>query len=47
MYAERYIVARSLNHCFHGNTTVHPSIVGIYVAANNIKVLRVAMELQQ
>ena len=47
MYAERYIVARSRNHRFHRNTTVHPSIAGVYVAANNIKVLRVAMELQK
>jgi hypothetical protein len=49
VYAERYIVARSLNHCCHGNETIRSLfiVVGVNVAVNNINVFSVDMEIQK
>lgn len=48
MYLERYIVARSPNHCRHENATfLFLFIVAVGVAVNDIKVFSVAMEMQQ
>jgi hypothetical protein len=49
MYVQRYIVARSRNHCCHGNATMHSLFIpiGVAVPANNVKVFSVAMEIQQ
>jgi hypothetical protein len=49
MYAQRYSVAHSRNHCYNGNTTVRSLFIasGADVAVNNTKVFTVAMELQQ
>ena len=49
MYIQHYFVTRSRNLCCRGNATL-PSIFivfGIDVAANNIKVFSVAMEMKQ
>jgi hypothetical protein len=47
---QRYSVARSCNHCDHGNATVCPIffiVVGVDVGVSMTKVLIVAMEMQQ
>jgi hypothetical protein len=44
-----YIVARSRNHCCHGNATISSTfiVVGVHVAVNDIKVFSFVMEMQQ
>ena len=47
MYVQHYIVAHSRNHFWHGNiTTPSISIVIVDIAVNDIKVFRVAIEMQ-
>jgi hypothetical protein len=43
------MVARSCNHCCHGNTTAHSFCIVVYlhVAVSNIKLFSIAMEMQQ
>ena len=48
IYLERYIVARSPNHCCHEKATfLFLFIVAVGVAVNNVKVFSFAMEMQQ
>jgi hypothetical protein len=48
MYLQRYIVARSPNHCCHENAAlIFLLIVALSVTVNNIKVFSVAIEMQQ
>jgi len=47
-YVQNYVVARSLNHCCHENATVCSLFIfGADVAANSMKVFRIAMKMQQ
>jgi len=48
MRVQRYIVARSLNHCCHGNATISSLfvVVDVAVTVNNTEVFIVAIVMQ-